>query len=305
MNHRLPTLVLAVIAALVLSACAGTGSTPAPSPSPSGEPLTQAELKLALLDRFGNLWYCDPDEYPIPRGEPLQIAQERFPEVEADREAYDAITARLGVAAEEELEPDQKLAVYQLWKVLNAIELTDIGNGLHRFDILTVPPAGQQQGTRTMGTIDLRGQIEVQGQAQEGEPACPICLARGTLIDTPAGRVKVEDLRVGASIWTTNAAGRRVDGVVVSAGNTPVPASHRVVHLVLDDGREVVVSPGHPLGDGRLVGDLEVGDVVDGAFVVSAQLVSYGGGATYDILASGPSGAYWAGGILLGSTLDR
>jgi len=51
------------------------------------------------------------------------------------------------------------------------------------------------------------------------------------------------------------------------------------------------------------------GDLYDGASVASAQLVPYGGDATYDILPSGDTGFYWANGlpakagVLLGSTL--
>jgi hypothetical protein len=51
------------------------------------------------------------------------------------------------------------------------------------------------------------------------------------------------------------------------------------------------------------VGDLRSGDPVDGATVVSADLEAYDGGATFDLLPSGPTATYWANGILLASTL--
>ena len=105
------------------------------------------------------------------------------------------------------------------------------------------------------------------------------------------------------TVWTTDELGRRVVGRVLTVGSTPVPTTHRVVHLVLSDGRTVDVFPGHPLPDGRLLGDLRPGDEVDGATVASAALVSYDGGATFDLLPSGPTGTYWANGILLGSSL--
>jgi hypothetical protein len=113
----------------------------------------------------------------------------------------------------------------------------------------------------------------------------------------------VEGLREGDPVWTIDASGRRVAGIVEEVGSTEVPRSHRVVHLVLDDGREAWVSPGHPLPDGRAVGSLRPDDLIDGARVLSADLVDYTGGRTFDLLPSGPTGAYWAGGILLGSTL--
>ena len=105
------------------------------------------------------------------------------------------------------------------------------------------------------------------------------------------------------TVWTTDEAGIRVAGRVMAVGSTPVPRTHQVVHLVLSDGRTVDVSPGHPLPDGRRLGDLRPGDPVDGATVVSAALEAYDSGATFDLLPSGPTGTYWANDILLASTL--
>ncbi len=76
-----------------------------------------------------------------------------------------------------------------------------------------------------------------------------------------------------------------------------------MVELILTDGRELEASPGHRLADGRPLGDLGIGDPVDGARVVSAERVPYTDGATFDLLPSGPTGTYWADGILLASTL--
>ena len=76
-----------------------------------------------------------------------------------------------------------------------------------------------------------------------------------------------------------------------------------MIHLILNDGRELFASPGHPAVDGRVVGDFIVNDFYDGARVTASGLVVYGDTATYDILPSGETGFYWANGILLGSTL--
>jgi len=81
------------------------------------------------------------------------------------------------------------------------------------------------------------------------------------------------------------------------------PATHRVVHLVLADGREVLVSPGHKTADGRPVGTLNIGDILDGSTIMHLELVPYAAGQTYDLLPSGATGHYWANGILLSSTL--
>ena len=95
-------------------------------------------------------------------------------------------------------------------------------------------------------------------------------------------------------------------GTVLLVASAPVPASHRVVHLALSDGRTVTASPRHPLADGRTLGSLRVGDSVDGARVVAVDLVAYAAGRTFDLAVSGPTGVYLAGdGIPLASTIER
>jgi hypothetical protein len=86
---------------------------------------------------------------------------------------------------------------------------------------------------------------------------------------------------------------------------TLVPDNHSVIHLVLVDHREVWVSTGHPTADGRIVGNLSVGDYYDGAKIISADLVPYWDHYTYDLLPDSDTGYYWANDVLLGSTLFR
>jgi hypothetical protein len=76
-----------------------------------------------------------------------------------------------------------------------------------------------------------------------------------------------------------------------------------MVHLILKDGRELYASPGHPTTDGRKLGQLKVGDSLDGSVVMVAQLVPYNQSHTYDLLPAGDTGFYWANGILIASTL--
>ena len=157
----------------------------------------------------------------------------------------------------------------------------------------------QRTGVLVQGTIDTNGVITVTSQAGAGPPNCPICLARGTRIATPDGPVAVEALHAGMTVWTRGDGGLRVAAAVVAVGSTPVPASHHVVRLVLADGRELRASPRHPLADGRLVGTLVPGDAVDGSTVLSADREVYESDATFDLLPAGPTGTYWADGILL------
>ena len=305
---------------LFLAACsfsAGSSPTPAPQPSrgcgqvnlstdaPAGcAVLSEAQLRLLLLDRLGPRWFCDPDDYPVAVQDEMTRMRERWNDLIADGDAFAAIVAHEGLPGDAKLLTDeQRLKVYRLWKVLNSIQLDPIGNARYRFDYLAQPVAGASDGTRTAGTIDDRGTMNVEQQAASGEPPCPICLSVGTLIDTPDGPIAVERLRLGDPVWTLEADGRRVLGTVIALGSTPAPAGHQVVRLALEDGRTITASPGHPLADGRLLGDLRVGDVVDGSRVVAADLIAYRGEETFDLVASGPTGVYLAGGVPLGSTI--
>jgi hypothetical protein len=107
------------------------------------------------------------------------------------------------------------------------------------------------------------------------------------------------------AVWTADLSGARTAAVVSLVGSMTAPADHTVVHLMLADGRELFASPGHPLADGRPLGSIMRGDLVDGAVVVGADRVPYGSGTTFDLLPSGPTGVYWAAGIPLASTLGR
>jgi len=281
--------------------------TPSSTPSPTATPvaagaLTLAQLKYRLIDRFGRLWYCDPDFYPIARSDQDSLAEARFPETQKDLETFNAIIAHLGYAPAQTYTHPQKVAIYTDWKMLNAINLDPVGPAYHVTARFT--PDGKT-GSLVDASIDQRGEIIVASQTATGPPPCPICLARGTLIATPSGEVAVEDLREGATVWTADERGDRIAAVVTVMGSTTAPVDHAVVHLVLADGREVFVSPGHPLADGRLIGSISAGDRVDGAIVVSAERVPYASGTTFDLLPSGPTSAYWAGGIPLASTLHR
>jgi len=154
-------------------------------------------------------------------------------------------------------------------------------------------------------SIDYSGQTVTFTKVVSEPPlgGCPICLAGNSLINTPSGLALVKDLQVGMPVWTTDKTGQRVSGVITKTSKVLVPPTHQMVHFVLNDGRALFVSPGHPTIDGRTVGDLVSGEVYDGATIVSTTHVPYGESATYDILPSGDTGFYWANGILIDSTL--
>lgn len=132
---------------------------------------------------------------------------------------------------------------------------------------------------------------------------CPICLAINTLIDTPSGEIPIKLLQPGMAVWTSNKDGERVPGVIIKTSKTPVERDHQMVQLILDDGRKLLVSPGHPTVDGRTAGDLKAYDLYDGVSIVTTERVAYDDIFTYDILPSGETGFYWANGIIMDSTL--
>ena len=312
--------VLPVATSAATSTAAGTivGSTVAPSatPVPTSAPsgiataagpagaLSATDLKYALLRQVGDIFYCDRDQFPVAHGDEAVLAAGMVPTIKQSQpEVYLGILKFLGLAPSASLDDNQTLAVYREYKKLNALPLTAAGDGF-KF-VVRVPDttgANGRSGFSIEGTISRSGQVNITKK----DPTflqCPICLAADAQIDTPAGPIAVSALAAGMPVWTQDSAGRRVTGVVLQAAHVAVPATHQVVRLRLADGREVRVSPGHPTADGRQVGDLVTGDRFDGSRVASTARETYDGGATYDLLPSGDSGAYWANGILLGSTL--
>jgi hypothetical protein len=157
--------------------------------------------------------------------------------------------------------------------------------------------------TITLTLTRIEGNTALFTKETDFSRPCPICLALGTLIDTPIGEIPVEEIRVGMVIWSIDKSGNRVSAEVTRVSKTPVPVTHQIIHLILHDGRELFASPGHPIGDGRTVGALSARDFVDGSRVRAVEKVMYQQGYTYDVLPSGETGFYWANGILVDSTL--
>jgi hypothetical protein len=258
-----------------------------------------SQLKYRVIDEVGKPQFCDRDFYPIARQDEREIAQQRFAELQSDNETFVVIVARLKLSPP--YTADQQLAIYREWKTLEALQLQPVSQGVWGFAY--VAQRSNNAGERVEGRVLAQGQVTVLSRVAAGPQNCPICLALGTRIATPGGDAAVEDLRAGDEVWTIDASGTRIAAPLIAVGSTPVPATHQVVRLALEDGRLVYVSPGHPTADGRRVGDLASGDSLDGARIASARRVVYTGGRTFDILPAGTTGAYWANGVLLGSTL--
>jgi hypothetical protein len=266
-------------------------------------------LKYLLIDKFGpvgspaGIFYCDPDQFPVAR----QIDGNRvltwFDSVDLKSEEFRTILQHASLQEGGNLSYEQKLLIYQEFKKLNAITLVKEGDVYTYHLRVSQRAAGQKaSGLAITGAITPQGVITIL-QQQTTLLTCPICLALGTLIDTPNGPIAVQDIRPGMLVWTASRSGVRTVAPVIETAHTPVPAGHQVIALRLDDGRVLHASAGHPTADGRTLGALAPGDVLDGARIVGMQRVLYTAAETYDILPAGATGFYWADGILMGSTL--
>jgi hypothetical protein len=270
-------------------------ATPLPTLAFGASP---AELKYRVLEEFSDFFFCDPDFYPIAHGDEMTRALERFPEIQVNQEQFQAISSHLGLSTTT-FTDEQKLEIYREHKKLNAIQFEPV-DGAYQFQVKT----GQEglQGSIITGRVDTGGSIEIL-QQDSGVISCPICLAAGTPIDTPRGAVRVEELRIGDPVWTQDEAGRRVAASILEIGSVRVPATHQMILILLDDGRELKASPGHPTANALRLGDLQIGNSLDGARILHIEYVPYHGRYTYDILPSGSTGFYWANEILIASTL--
>lgn len=291
----------ATITAVALATAVSTQSA-TPAPTATTTVLVNAsppELKFRLIQQFRPIFFCDRDLYPVAHDVSDAEIAARVAQLRHDSQVFAAIVQHLGLQGTTNPSPDQNRLIDAARKQLEAVQLVPAGEQFS-FDLRTT--GADRRGMQITGTITADGVVRITSQ-QPSFNTCPICLAGSTLIDTPQGAVQVRALMVGMPIWTANAFGQRELGVVLKTVRRPVPADVLMVQLVLDDGRALLLSPAHPTFDGRYAGDLRIGDSLDGARVASTQLVPFGQDATYDLLASGATGAYWANGVLMGSTL--
>jgi hypothetical protein len=292
----------AILVVLLAAACGET----ADSTGSEGDTRTIPALKLDVLEAVGGrLAYCDPDQFPVARGTPLEMARERFPKIRTDDAAFTAILEHEGLSNSQRFTPNELIAINEDYKQLQAIDLRPAeDDGGYKFVVLAGKRGRGGDITRVKGTVSNSGSVTIDSREPAVAPECPICLPARVRIATPDGGVPVRSLRPGMRIWTLDRRGRRVAGVVLETGKMKAPVGHEVLRLTLADGRTLEASPGHPTADGRIVGNLEPGDRYDGSVVTSATLKPYVG-ATWDILVSGATRTYFANGVLLESSLSK
>lgn len=129
------------------------------------------------------------------------------------------------------------------------------------------------------------------------------CLPGDAAIATPDGERPVRDLSIGDRIWTETREGRRIAAPIVERTQVPAPPGHRMLELVLEDGRVVRASPTHPAADGAPLETFTIGTELDGSRVRQSRLLSGSVDATWDVLPAGETGIYWVGGVRVRSTL--
>ncbi len=307
---RIQKLVLALFLIILLavpSACTGvTSSSTSTSTSiatntSSSTPTAYSRYDLGykLLAAYPDYFWCDSDFYPVARqGQEQANALEQFAAIQADSAEFSAILKQTALAQQSTYTDEQKLTIYREHKKLTrALTLAPEGDH-YAFVIRT----GSGQGKSIEGTISTGGTIQVLKETTSFN-TCPICLTRGTLISTPSSQIPVEYLRPGLTVWSVDSSGLPIAVNILKTSQTAVPLNFQVVRITLADGRNVTASPGHPSTDYRPLGNYRVGDVLDGSQITGIDYQDYNGEATFDLLPAGPTGWYYANGILLGSTL--
>jgi hypothetical protein len=135
----------------------------------------------------------------------------------------------------------------------------------------------------------------------EGGKGCAMCASPETPIATPQGERPIAELAVGDLVYSVDH-----DSITVvplaRVKRTPV-LRHFVMQVEFANGRSFAISSGHPTADGRTIGELAPGAVLDHNAIKSARLVEYEHPYTYDILPASDTGTYFAAGVLIGSTL--
>jgi hypothetical protein len=300
-NKKYDLVLFLIITLLVLpSACTGATSTSSSMTPVSSTPSTafsRYDLAYKIFTVYPDYFWCDPDSYPVARDE-MPNALEQFASIQADTGEFSAILKQTGLSQQDTYSDKQKLTIYREHKKLNrALTLTPEGDH-YAFTIRT----GQNQGKSIQGTISASGTLKVLKET-ESFNTCPICLTRGTVIATPSGDTPVERLKLGLTVWSVDSSGSRLAVPILKTCLTPVPLNFQVIRITLADGRGVTTSPNHPAAELRPLGDFGIGDILDGSPVSGIEYLAYDGEATFDLLPGGPTGFYYANGILLGSTL--
>lgn len=285
---------------LLLAALLFAGGLPAGCTDPvldGGDDLTPTQLRYELDARY-RIFYCDPDYWPVARGDEPERAKEQFPVIAADQERFSAILQHLGLAPGSAFTAEQQLAIYRESKRLNSIvlEAADVG---YAFQLRA---ERQERYFYVSGAISRSGRV-TEERWQAGSNACPICLSGDTRIATGRGDLAVRALRPGDLVWSLDRNGVRVLVPVRRVARVALRGAVPLLAVRLRDGAELVAAGAHPTAAGTRLWDVRPGDLLGAARIESVRLRYLRLEATYDLLPASMTGVYWASGALLGSTL--
>jgi hypothetical protein len=269
-----------------------------PPPPTTTTQASEWQLRYLLLARYATFAYCDPDLYPVARDDEQAAADAWWSRTDHASPEVAAILGQHGYR--QPLAADQRLVAYQDHKKLKVIVMRPMSAG-YEFE-LSVGPGGEPSQT-VSGVISTAGRITERSRRPR-PGGCPICLEAAARIATPGGEVAIVRLVPGDLVWTVDRAGHRIAARVERTVRRPTPGPHLLLRLELSDGRVLVAAGAHPGADGRYLRELTAGQRYDGATVTSAEWITSTAPATFDIPPAGPTGRYWANGILVGSTLE-
>ena len=152
----------------------------------------------------------------------------------------------------------------------------------------------------SVGQLFPQCHTPVGGTCPKGCTKC-VCNSPDTPIATPTGNRAIASLREGDLVYSMDRGKMRAVAIrMVQRVEAP---NHTVVRSTLASGVVLEISPRHPLADGRTFGDLRAGHHLDGVFVAAVERVAYTHSHTYDILPDSDTGTYFAGGVLIASTI--
>jgi hypothetical protein len=139
---------------------ASPSSTPTPSPTPTAS-LSQYQLEYILLSKFPDVFWCDPDSYPVARDEQPNAIQQ-FPEIQANVPEFAAILEHLGMAVKSDYTDAEKLSIYQEHKKLSrtppTVSSLIYGPGKMRvciLPVLSIPEDGSKSRPRRLASIPV------------------------------------------------------------------------------------------------------------------------------------------------------
>jgi len=179
--HRLRSIVTIAVTAVLLGGCGTPAGPPSPAASSAASSVDSSatstaaaiasvwRLRYTLLGHYPTFAFCDPDLYPVARGDQQAGADAWWASVNRGSPEVQAILAHNALG--EPLTAAGRLTAYSDHKKLTAIAMTQIALG-YEYQ-LSVSTSGGQPNQTVAGTILLDGSIrETSRRASPG--GCPI-----------------------------------------------------------------------------------------------------------------------------------